>query len=160
MHTEKQNTWDRIRAKVDRTCDPLRMPIDEGIKETVIVLNALGFKTVGSCEGHLDRALLCPWVWFSLEGSQNQTLEKSASHALRMIDLLEEFYENRKPLKYARVSLDLVGKGDFRIGSAVRSYARDIKTEDPTLYETIHRNSVSEMKDFTEFLKQKFWNNT
>lgn len=160
MHTEKQNTWDRIKVKVDRTCDALKMPIDEGIKETVIVLNALGFKTSGSCEGHLDRALPCPWVMFSLEGSQPQTPGTSASHAFRMIDLLEEFYENRKPLKYSRISIRPIGTGYFRIESDVNGYAKDIKTEDPALYETIHHNSVSEMKDFTEFLKKKFWKNT
>src|SRR5260370_29918875 len=54
--------WDELAKKFSRTTDRLGMPIDAGIFETVVVLNALGIHTMASCEGHLDHGLPCPWV--------------------------------------------------------------------------------------------------
>ena len=48
--------------QVDKWGDGLGMPIDSGIKETVIILNLLGVKTSSSCEGHIDRGLPYPWI--------------------------------------------------------------------------------------------------
>jgi hypothetical protein len=38
------------------------MPIDEGIFETVVALNALDIPTSMSCEGLLDYGLPYPWI--------------------------------------------------------------------------------------------------
>ena len=48
----KQKDWDSLKRKIDNMGDSLGKGLDEGIKETVIVLNLLGLNTVGSCEGH------------------------------------------------------------------------------------------------------------
>jgi len=50
------------RNRVDRLVDGLGKHIDKGIKETVIYIDALGFKTSMSCEGHKDWGLPWPWV--------------------------------------------------------------------------------------------------
>ena len=45
-----------------RVKDKLGKPIDQGIMETVITLNALAISTAASCEGHLDWGVGAPWV--------------------------------------------------------------------------------------------------
>lgn len=55
-----------IREDVNRTVDGLGRPIDKGIRETIVFLWALGFRTSASCEGHLDHGFPYPWVDFSV----------------------------------------------------------------------------------------------
>jgi hypothetical protein len=52
----------KLRKKVDKITDALGMPIDEGIKEAVIMFNAVGLYTSSSCEGHLDHGFPAPWI--------------------------------------------------------------------------------------------------
>lgn len=59
---EKEQRWQEMAARVEKITDKLGMPVDEGIKETVIVLNLLGLPTVQSCEGHPHRGVCGPWV--------------------------------------------------------------------------------------------------
>lgn len=63
---EKKRIWDEWKRLIDITGDKLNYPIDSNIKEPVIALNALGFVTDGSCEGHIDRGL--PYPWIDIEG--------------------------------------------------------------------------------------------
>jgi len=113
--------------------DRLGKPIDKGIIELVAVLNLLGFKTSGSCEGHLDHGCASPWVDIEgdidkdelnklatlqkeideivrKKGFTTQAIKKQRGYrkrldalikptklkALKIIDLLNEFYDNRK----------------------------------------------------------------
>mgnify|MGYP003395007216 CR=1 FL=1 len=62
---ERQNKIDRlneIRKNVDEIVDLLGHPIEEGIKPTVVILNALGLRTTQSCEGEMDRWMAGPFV--------------------------------------------------------------------------------------------------
>jgi hypothetical protein len=52
----------KLRKKTDKITDALGMPIDKGIKEAVIMCNAVGLYTSSSCEGHLDHAFPAPWI--------------------------------------------------------------------------------------------------
>lgn len=61
-HLGKQVGWKKMTIKVNKITDRLGMPVDKDIKETVIVINLLGFKTSGSCEGHMDHGVAGPWV--------------------------------------------------------------------------------------------------
>lgn len=56
---QKHQRWQEVTAWCEQL-DP-RIPIDPGIKETVIALNVLDIPTVMSCEGHL-RGPFVPWV--------------------------------------------------------------------------------------------------
>src|SRR5581483_10722391 len=51
-----------VREQVARLTDALGMPIDDGIFETVVLLNVLGIHTMASCAGHLDHGQAAPWV--------------------------------------------------------------------------------------------------
>jgi hypothetical protein len=54
--------WDELVEKFSRITDKTGRPIDEGIFETVVALNALDITTSMSCEGHLDHGLPYPWI--------------------------------------------------------------------------------------------------
>lgn len=74
---EKQKKWDEIAAEIEGITDKLGKPIERGIKEMVIALNALGFETSGSCEGHIKGIgegenkffNMPPWVDLAKPGS-------------------------------------------------------------------------------------------
>ena len=77
LHNEKIAWLNKLRKKVDKITDALVMPVDEGIKEAVIMFNAVGLYTSASCDGHLDHGILAPWI--DIEAPTNQkkdTLEK------------------------------------------------------------------------------------
>ncbi|MBA2284250.1 MAG: hypothetical protein H0W02_02080 [Ktedonobacteraceae bacterium] len=57
----EQASWQEGYTAVKQFADRLGAPVDEGISETVVVLNLLGFRTYQSCEGHLDHG--CPYPW-------------------------------------------------------------------------------------------------
>ena len=60
---ERQRRLELVRKRVDRMSDGLSMPVDEGIKECVVMLQALGIATTMSCEGHFpERAPWLPYV--------------------------------------------------------------------------------------------------
>ena len=54
--------WARASTGIDGITDALGMPIEKGIRDTVIALRLLGFPTSGSCEGHVGRGCSSPWV--------------------------------------------------------------------------------------------------
>lgn len=58
-------TWEEAEAYAAHLVDRIGCPIDEGIRETVVALNLLGFPTSQSCEGHLDHG--CPYPWIDFE---------------------------------------------------------------------------------------------
>ena len=60
------DTWDILVEHFSHVTDTLGRPIDPEIFELVVVMNALGFQTIQSCGGHLEkkRGLLLPWVDF------------------------------------------------------------------------------------------------
>ncbi len=157
---DKQVLWDQAEEKVGQFRDALKMPVEKGIRETVLMLNVLGFTTLMSCEGHLDRGLPYPWVDIKFNEVEIELLNGRATpDLLKMISLLEEFYETRKPLQYARITISQ-RVGSFRIQSIVVRSAKRLKVAVPIFLKTFYGNYVQEMNAFTEFLKQKFWNNT
>ncbi len=150
----KQEIWDSIAVRVGRTCDLLRMPIDPGIKETVIVLQALGFSTTQSCEGHDDRGLPYPWV--KIECDEGDRL-KSHNDDMRIAQYLEEFYFNYRSLRWARLSLDHL-RGTVTIQPFIGKTAKKLKQANAEEYKILRENCTAEMDAFTMFLKEKFWN--
>jgi hypothetical protein len=62
IKSEKHLRWEQLEQTMAHVKDKLGKPIDQGIMETVIVLNALEISTVASCEGHLDWGVSAPWV--------------------------------------------------------------------------------------------------
>lgn len=195
-NTAKQNQWDAMAAEVNQWTDGLGKPIDAGIKEAVIALNLLGFKTRQSCEGHLDHGYPYPWVDFDLSSleidlireefrqlnskikneennrSCDQNLLTSLRHQLfdihqklsRAIDksieplhlALEKFYRNHS---CAYENMLLVNKHGLIIVLESNGADRFLSR---TPSENKQKMSVyrKEMKDFADFLKQGFLNDS
>lgn len=57
-----QSEWERISLVLKATIDKLGKPIDKGIFEGVLALNALGITTDMSCEGHLSYGTGAPYI--------------------------------------------------------------------------------------------------
>lgn len=94
---EKQQQWKAMAAEVDSWTDALGLGIDSKIKDTVIVLNLLGFKTAQSCEGHLDQGLAHPWVSFDIEDTEIQALRNKYRDSRNAEDVLRQQREALDP---------------------------------------------------------------
>lgn len=70
----KQARWQELAQQVDRIIDKLGLPIDNGIKESIIALHALGFHTTGSCEGHEDHVIGAPYI--DIESKEQELIDK------------------------------------------------------------------------------------
>lgn len=92
---EKHAAWDSKRREIDEIGDKLGRGIDEGVKETVVALNMLGFNTTGSCEGHFDRLYLTPYIDFAAPDRPETTFIGETEVFQRVADKyhipLEEF---------------------------------------------------------------------
>lgn len=99
----KQQQWDSVAKEVDSWVDGLGYPIDQGIKETVIVLNLLGFPTRQSCEGHLNHGEASPWIDFAITQPEFVNLQNQASEFYK-VELKEPFQTLK--LKYPHLSRD------------------------------------------------------
>ena len=62
MNQNKKDKIKQLTNQLRQTTDSLGMPIDPGIFNTVVYLNALNITTAASCEGHLDHGIAAPWV--------------------------------------------------------------------------------------------------
>jgi hypothetical protein len=76
-------TWEAGCAEARSYVDGLGRPIDEGILETVVALNLLGFRSTASCEGHLEHGKPFPWIDFELEGTVPEGFAESEAEAGR-----------------------------------------------------------------------------
>jgi hypothetical protein len=72
----KKQRWDEKALEVSSWGDALGLGIDAGIKDTVIVLNLLGFTTQQSCEGHLNHGRPYPWVSFVIDDAELEVPRK------------------------------------------------------------------------------------
>lgn len=81
--------WKKMAAQVEKMTDGIGQPVDEGIKDLVIVCNLLGLNTDASCEGHFDWAIGGPYVDFSSPDAQQ--------YEKRYIELSDEMGVSSKP---------------------------------------------------------------
>ncbi len=94
--SEKEEKIEKIKKQINEIKDKLGMPIDEGIEEAVIFLNALGLRTTGSyeippeefIEKPHERKAVYPWIdidshypqeerWYDNEILRQQVIEES-----------------------------------------------------------------------------------
>ncbi len=87
QQAKKEDQLHVLRERFSHVTDRLGKGIDPGIFETVVLLNALGFRTTGSCEGHLHEGSPAPWVDLAVEVPPDE--HKQAVEALREADRQE-----------------------------------------------------------------------
>lgn len=93
----KKQQWQNMEKEVASWVDGLGLGIDPGIKNTVIVLNLLGFKTSASCEGHMDRALAYPWVDFETENQEVVALNNQQQDIVKRIEEKQSEIQKKYP---------------------------------------------------------------
>jgi len=163
INQDKQEVWHKTLLVVDRIADGLKEHIDEGIKETVTALIVNGFVTNSSCGGHLDRALPYPWVdlstpepngWEENKDIKQQWETSNRSQYQKLLVLLDEFYADRLVDYNVMLMLDCANFAGFRLqsvgGYVLENVSDEVRQAKFRLYE-------NEMKDFTEFLKNKYF---
>lgn len=91
---QKIENWQTLEKEVDTWTDALGMPIDPKIKDIVIVLNLLGFKTEQSCQGHIDHGRAYPWVAFLVENRENNEKIEIFDRIKLAEEKLEEQFPN------------------------------------------------------------------
>ncbi len=61
-NSEREKQWLAFVERFKIETDGLGYGIEKGIIDSVVGLNALGFNTSQSCEGHTDRGRIAPWI--------------------------------------------------------------------------------------------------
>lgn len=111
---QKESNWRAMTAYVDNVGDRLGLPVDEGIKESVVALNVFGINTSGSCEGHLDRGIAAPWIDVQAKKTREgealkqqadalfenaETREKEGAPPEELDQIYKEYHRLRKEIK-------------------------------------------------------------
>ncbi len=164
----KEKRWEQERRNVEEITDKLEEGIDEGIKDTVIALRVLEFPTSGSCEGHTSGEHGTPYPWIDIcvprpEGYEEDEEDREKRHEWnienlkeqkRMIDLLDEFYSDRKTPFDVMISFRHIGiYGEFRL----QSFGADImELMTPEEQEEKRRQYKKELDDFAQFCKEEY----
>ncbi len=99
---KKEKEWKEMAKLMDRVVDLLGHPIDEQIKESVIVLNLHGFKTFASCEGHLDWRASYPWIDIEIAGQAKTLFQELLILEEKMLNL-HNTDPNRKELEELQI---------------------------------------------------------
>jgi hypothetical protein len=149
--TDNEKLIMAIRDSVNKTADKLGMPIDEGIKDTVVGIQAHGLATVGSCEGHARKPIAIPYVhlqtpeptgWRDNEHLQQIWKQRNLKQKNKLAALLRGYYD-------ARDANPLLKMRDIGIFGAVRLEPAIDRTKLTSTNLKIYQN---EMTDFGTYL--------
>ncbi|MFH0912435.1 MAG: hypothetical protein V1807_02130 [Patescibacteria group bacterium] len=162
----KKLIWQTAIDRSNNIADKIGTPIDAGIKDIVVALMVYGFPTSQSCEGHANnqQSSLYPWIeiyspepdaWQNNEAQKEAWRTENLKQQKKMIELLSEFYQNRKTSFDAQLCIQYVGAfGGFRIHST----GADILSLLPPIQQQKNLNLYrQEITDFSKFLKDKFF---
>jgi hypothetical protein len=157
--------------------DGVEISLDKGIKDTVIALNALGYRTIGSCEGHLDHGTGGPWVNIMVDRAED--LETKLKRGRRRISKVEwlriskqvkevtdqelkelkahlkSFYKNRKTRLDLKLALFNPGGGLVIVESRGVNTLLWKNLLEPRYSKKLLRDYQTEMDAFTKFLKKR-----
>jgi hypothetical protein len=171
--------WDATAEKFRKVTDRIGRPIDDGIFDTVVALNALGITTSASCEGHLDHGLSHPWIDVQLseltdfytpemaqmsEDIRKMRVRLCESYTPEMRQLQEEWERMRSGERLKLFSMladfykDRVVSYDrmitFSVLGRIRSQGGDYLSLLPEDERALRmKDYQQEMRAFTEFLK-------
>lgn len=178
-------SWEEARAFAGRIADRLGCPIDDGILETVVALNILGFRTCQSCEGHLEGGLPYPWIdfetgecpaWYEQaqkdvcregqsaeeeEAAINRLMEQFAEYHhpdhlyTRLTALLDTFYESKADVPEDWRIILHCMQPGYYRLCSAYGYAAD-EWPETARAANLARGQV-EMQAFTTFLKQQIF---
>lgn len=166
----KEVQIEEIRFNVEKMCDKLGMPIDEGVKDAVVYLKALDFPTSSSCEGHLvddegNDLPRSPYVevypeepeevdWPDIPEIQQEMSAKAAELKERAQSLLDDFYAAEADVDPdAMLTLWQIAYG-WRFEPVGTEALDHLSATDA---EALLKKQQEEMQRFAEFLEKKFY---
>lgn len=161
---EAEKELEAIREKVEKIQDALGKPIEKGIKETVVLLNAFDIRTKQSCEGHFEKERkTAPWVliypreprvekWTENKELRERVRKQSLAMRGELINLLTKFYEERKVSFDATLGFSDVGYG-FKLQSTGAKILPSLSKEKQGKKFPAYKK---EMQEFTKFLKKNY----
>lgn len=176
---EPGDRWNTAAARIEKTIDKLGLHIDAGIKEAVIALSVCDIETTASCEGHLEHGIAAPWIDIrakemtelsekikaaeskkeaeKISGDNAENIERAKEKHMELMKktmgLLEDFYKDRHVPFDARLFLD-----SRPAGARLQSQGTFLqKTEAEATKKAKLLEYQKEMRAFTEFLKNKFF---
>src|SRR5215471_11913658 len=97
--------WNELSEKFSHVTDKAGTPIDAGIFETIIALNALDIPTTMSCEGHLNRGSAGPWVAIGMQRPPRPDTPETRQLEMRLWELTMESDEEREQRKRTNTQL-------------------------------------------------------
>lgn len=180
----KEAHWSEMAADVDKTIDALGIPVEEGIKDTVIALRLLGFETDGSCEGHSDRGVCGPWVGLTskeieaLEPEREKIFKEAWRHEEEYLDFDKEGGKrvreiDAEKLKVQARAMEVVAESyqerrvpydamiivDPSINGRIQCMGTEVADILPPKEKAAKlKQYQAEMAAFTQFLKDKYFN--
>lgn len=153
-------------AAVAEMRDSLERPVDEGIRDAVAILNAIGFPTTDSCEGHLpneEEGHYYPYVeicapepvgWEEDESIEREWRLENLKLQQSLLQVLQEFEQTHNPDYLSRLMLRNWGyNGTFRLESTGAQIMALLDTEELAPTRDRYRH---ELNLFIEFLKSKY----
>ena len=170
----KEEIWQQKRLEIDGIGDKLGLGIDEGVKDTVTAFHVLDINTTGSHEGKFDRYPIpyidveCSNIYELNERLDNAESEEEKEFILKeiitgnlkerqkILTYIEEFYKDREVPFEVKIGIQNLARGWSRIQSQ-GAELQEIET-DSDLKKKRLELFQKEMHEFTEFLKNKFFN--
>ncbi len=184
---DKEKKYQKIKAWANGAEYNLGKKIDSEIKETVIFLNCLNFRTIGSCEGHLksEKFTHGPYLGFhsklteELLDKENKEWKKSRKKLIeftkkneklrkkarlenieigkKIINLLSEFYKSRSSNQERRLFVQFIG---YYFGPRIECQGSEyLALEKKEIRVKKLKIYQLEFKAFTNFLKRKYFKN-
>lgn len=147
-----------ILKKVKSMKDKLGTPIDSNIFNLVYALNIHGFKTLSSCEGHINKNNISfyPYVTIGEKKSNHiETYKSNIKELNRLIALLSDFYKDREVyyenMIICSASWSTAGLIELRPNNGLISSINKTIIEK----EKIHNFYIKEFDNFAKYLIRK-----
>ena len=163
LPSHDKEEWGKAVRRVGNFGDKLGRRIDSKIRSSVIALQAFGFQTTASCQGHLNWGESYPWIEIGITPAKFPTIalrRQGSSAAARrtnlraqqlMLRLLDSYYRNRVVPSIIR--LILVPRGIYG-GFELRAQGSEIQL---LLRKKVRKKELlhfqKEFEGFARFLK-------
>lgn len=172
----RKKRWSRTEIIVNAITDRSGLGIDSEIKESVTTLLALGFITKRSCQGHLNRGNAAPWInigqrvprelLIKKRELKDRLKEKDAEkitaitkknlrNQIRLMKILYEFYGKREVSYDVRLVLNRFGAYGYAALESTGERFQGMRSKEQK--EKKLKQYQREMKEFTDFLKKKYF---
>lgn len=166
----KELLWQTKLTEVRNFRDRAGQPVDKGIEDTVTVLNLLNFRTIYSCEGHVNNpGDLSPSIQIQQE---KNPVEEALILNKQINKLIVDFYRQKVPDKDSFIRTRVIngiifldaGPDDdyeanlnkFIIGPD-ETTMKNVTPEEMNQRINILSDRQQEMREFTDYLKKIFF---